>query len=105
MFSIDENNNVKLTRGDTARMRVTVKCDGQPYKLQPDEKLVLLVARAVNMPPVIKKTAPSANVFQFVPGDTSALELFRHRYTVKLVRANGDEHTIIPWSYFEICRR
>ena len=104
MFSVDEKNNVRMTRGDTGRMKISVTCDGKPYKVAADEQLVLTVAMAINKPPVLQMEIGGADTFQFTSEDTQHCELFRHRYNVKLVRANGDEHTVIPWSYFEICR-
>lgn len=104
MLIVLKNNEIRLTRGDTARLTVNLADDEkQPYIMQNEDKLTLaikLTTRAKEC--LLKKTIKGNNVFHIEPSDTKDFVFGRYVYDVQIDTANGDSYTVIPFSCFEI---
>ena len=104
MFNILDGNYIQLTRGDTARLTVTITNDnGEAYEIQNGDKLTLTLKKTVkDAEPVMTKTITGTDIFHIEPSDTSGLSFAKYKYDVELTTFDGDVYTVIPPSTFEI---
>lgn len=108
MLSIDKDNTIHLTRGDTARLSIdhaenTVT--GEDYVFTAEDTVTLTIKKTVNdTVPVVSVSVPGGDVLHIKPEDTKPLMFGRYVYDVQLTTAEGDIYTIIPPSTFDIMR-
>lgn len=104
MFSVSKNGEIKLTRGDTARLTINIADDeGEPYSIQNGDVLTLSVKKNItDAETVLKKTITSGATFHIEPKDTAGLDFGRYKYDVQLTMAGGDVYTVIAPSVFEL---
>jgi len=105
MLHIEADGTIKITRGDTARLTVTVTNDtnGSEYAIEDGDILTMTVKKSVNdEAPSLQKTIQGASTFHIEPKDTAHLPFGKHKYDVQLTTAGGDVYTIIPPTTFEI---
>ena len=104
MLIVSPNGEIKLTRGDTAWLTVTLTDDEkQPYTMQAEDTLTLAVkitTRAKEC--LLRKVIKGNNVFHIKPEDTKDLIFGRYVYDVQIDTADGDSYTVIPFTCFEI---
>lgn len=100
MFQI-EDNSISLTRGDTARIDISVvDAEGQKYELLEGDKLLFTVKSSVNdKEALIQK---EGEIITILPADTEGLEYGKYVYDVQLTLAEGTVNTIIPPSTFKV---
>lgn len=106
MLRIGRENEIELTRGDTAYLTVPItdEATGEAYIMDAADVLTLTVKRtALDAAAYIQKTVTGANVFHIDPMDTANMDFGRYRYDVQLTRANGDVHTVIAPTVFRVC--
>lgn len=98
MLNIDENNNITLTRGDSASISVALKNpDGTDYILQSGDELLFTVKyNCITEDIIIQKDISTDGIINLVPSDTAALLYDIYFYDVQLTKANGDVNTVIP---------
>lgn len=99
------NNEIELTRGDTARYIVPIEneCTGEPYIVQPGDKLTLSVKRSVSDKSyVLQKVVEGSSEIHFKPEDTQKIPCGRYVYDVQLDTEDGDRFTVIKPAAFEI---
>lgn len=98
MLNIDENNNITLTRGDSASIAVGLKNpDGSDYTLQSGDVLMFTVKyNCITEDVIIQKDISSDGIINLLPADTAALLYDVYFYDVQLTRANGAVNTVIP---------
>lgn len=101
------NNDVSLTRGDTARLTVPtyiiVGEEKQPYTVKEDDVLTLTVKKDyADDVPLIEKKVTGSNLFHIKPEDTKGLDFTTYKYDVQLTTADGDNYTIIDDKKFKI---
>lgn len=106
MLNILDDNGIELTRGDTARLSVTVtNDDGEEYAIQPSDTLTLSIKKTVHdAEALVEKTIFGNNVFHIEPNDTSKMAFGNYKYDVQLTTAEGDVYTVIPPSMFKIAQ-
>lgn len=105
MFRIKSDGTIQLTRGDTARLSVTInnEIDQNEYTLGEIDTLTLTVKKSINdNEPSIQKVAVGTNAFHIEPKDTSSLAFGKYKYDVQLNTADGDVYTVVEPSTFEI---
>lgn len=108
MFEISQNNDIQLTRGDTARFRVHITCEDSnkdviPYEIADTDTLTLSVKKNVkDFKPLFQKVITGSDKFHIKPEDTANLDFGKYRYDVQLNKSNSDVHTVVPTSVFEI---
>lgn len=104
MLKVFDDNTVELTRGDTARLSVTVtNDDGEEYDIQDTDTLTLSMKKKVKDSEVlVTKSVIGSNVFHIKPEDTSGLQFGTYVYDVQINTADGDVYTVIPPSEFKI---
>lgn len=103
-FMIDDDQNITLTRGDSAPFSVTLKMDGEVYEMQDGDRIDFGVkADYDDAECVIHKTSTANPApFQIDPENTSDLEFGTYRYDVQFVAANGFTQTFIEKKRFKI---
>lgn len=103
------NNDVSLTRGDTARLTVptyvTINDEKQPYTVKEDDVLTLTVKKDyADEVPLIEKKITGSNMFHIKPEDTKELDFGTYKYDVQLTTADGDNYTVIDDKKFNITK-
>ena len=104
MLKIDENNNITLTRGDSASINVGLKNpDGTDYNLQSGDVLLFTVKyNCITEDIIIQKDISSDAVINLIPSDTNTLLYGVYFYDVQLTKADGSVNTVIPPRDFTI---
>lgn len=95
---------IKLTRGDTARLTVDLEDDsGQAYSVQNDDVVTFTVKKNYeDAEPLIQKKVTGTNVFHIKPEDTKELAFGKYKYDVQLTTADGDNYTVVDDKDFRI---
>lgn len=101
MLYIDSDNNIKLTRGDSASLTLTVTKDGEDYDFSNDLTQFTVKRNTVTEEIIIQKTF-SNNSISISPEDTKDLYYSDLVYDVQLITQNGEVHTVIEPRTFEI---
>ena len=96
------NGNIKLTRGDTAYLTVSVNIGDEPYTVKTDDVLTMTVKADYNDEPLIEKKLRGTTTFHIEPKDTKGLEFGTYVYDVEITPANGDNFTIIADKKFKV---
>lgn len=107
MLYINKDGTIRLTRGDTARLTVTINndFDGKPYEITETDVLKLTVKRSVrDTIPAFQKSVTGSNKFYIVPDDTKDLVFGKYIYDVELTTVGGDVYTVIEPTIFEILK-
>lgn len=105
MLYVEENNTIKLTRGDTAYIEVPLVNDvtGEEYAMQPDDKLTFTVKRTPDDSTIcFQKVLVGTNCFKICPEDTANCAFGRYKYDVQLDAASGDVFTVIEPACFTV---
>lgn len=105
MLYVETDGTIRLTRGDTARLSVTITndTDQNAYEMQEGDTLTLTVKKTVNdESPSFQKVLTGTNTFHIEPKDTAQLPFGKYRYDVQLLTASGDVYTVIEPTTFEI---
>lgn len=101
MFNIDEKNRIKITRGDTAF--ITISVDG--YEMAENDKLTFSVKYdAEDTEYLFTKQADEDNVIHIEPQDTKNAYFDKYIYDIQLTTTNGDVFTIIEPTTFNITK-
>lgn len=101
MLYIDSDNNIKLTRGDSATLTLTVTKDGAAYDYSNDLTQFTVKRNTVTEEIIIQKTF-SGNSIAITPNDTKNLYYSDLVYDVQLITPGGEVHTVIVPRKFEI---
>jgi len=91
-----------LTRGDTARITITVSKDGQPYDCSADTVRFSVKRDPQSADYLIRKTASVDGIIYIAPADTDGLAYGNYVYDVELTTSGGDVCTVVPPSKFII---
>lgn len=105
MLYINEDGTIRLTRGDTARLTVSIANDltNSDYSLNEGDTLTLTVKRTVKDSEIcFQKVLTGSNMFTIEPDDTKELPYGKYKYDVQLTTASGDVFTIIEPATFEV---
>lgn len=108
MLYLGNNNEISLTRGDTAFIQVPIErvVNGEvsPYEVQESDTLFFSVKEDFDSPSYLfQKKLVGTNKFKIDPVDTKAASFNkRYKYDVQLCTATGDVYTVIPPATFKI---
>ena len=95
------NNTITLTRGDTARIDLTLSKDGESYDYSADT-VVFSVKKTTSTPTYIMQKTVTDGVIYIAPDDTENLSYGDYVYDVQLTTQSGDVCTVIPPSKFTL---
>ena len=101
MLHIDENNNIILTRGDSATIELAIKDDGITYDYSNDLVQLTVKRNTVTEDIIFQKTFGS-NVIIIEPSDTKNLRYTDLVFDVQLINSQGGVYTVIPPRKFTI---
>lgn len=107
MLYVNNDGTIRLTRGDTARISVTVYNDynQEDYELDPADVLRLTIKKSVrDTTPAVQKMITGSSQFYLLPTDTQDLSFGKYLYDVELTTSSGDVYTIIEPTTFEILK-
>lgn len=107
MLYVGSDGKVQLTRGDSARLSVTIRNDlgDGNYEVTPTDTLRLTIRKTVNdATPAVQKTVTGTSKFYIKPEDTKDLSFGKYLYDVELTTASGDVYTVIVPTTFEILK-
>ena len=107
MLYVNKDGTIQLTRGDTARLTITIQndLDGNDYEVAPTDTLKLTIKKTVNdSKPAVQKTVTGYSQFYIEPEDTKDLSFGKYLYDVELTTASGDVYTVIVPTAFEILK-
>lgn len=92
MLKIDENNNILLTRGDSAELELTVKDeDNNDYDYSNDVVKFGVKRSALDKTePMLKKTFDENGKIYFAPEDTENMEFGDYLYDVEISHTEGE---------------
>lgn len=108
MLTVDKDNAVHLTRGDTARLllgSVVNEVTGKDYPVSAEDTVTFTVKKTVyDTTPVVQITVPGGAAIHITPEDTKELSFGKYLYDVQIATADGDIYTVIPPTTFEILK-
>lgn len=108
MLTVDKDNTIHLTRGDTARLilgSVVNTVTKKDYGVSADDTVTFTVKKTVmDTSPAVQIRVPGGAAIHIKPEDTKALAFGRYVYDVQLTTAEGDVYTVIPPAAFEILK-
>lgn len=98
MLEIKSNNEIQLTRGDTARLSVSIQNEETKawYEMDPEDELQFIInGNCKSSEPLLQKSVFGANEIKLHPEDTQNLPRGKYCYDVKLNMKTGDVYTVI----------
>lgn len=106
MLYIESDKTIRLTRGDTAYLTVTLS-NNQPstsYVMDENDVLTFSVKRKpkTDVDCLVQKSIKGSNMFHIEPEDTKSLSFGKYKYDVQLTTASGDIYTVIEPTTFEV---
>lgn len=101
MLYIDEDNNITLTRGDSATIELSIKDEGASYDFSGDLVQLTVKRNTVTEDIIFQKTF-STGVIVINPADTAELKYTDLKFDVQLINNQGGVYTVIPPRRFTI---
>ena len=95
MFYIDDDNNITLTRGDTAEITLTVVKDGDEYDFSDDLTQLTVKRNTVTSEIIFQKTFTGSTIV-ITPADTKDLFYTDLKFDVQLITLDNKVYTVIP---------
>ena len=95
MLLIDNENNIMLTRGDTAVLNLEFTIDGEAYDYSNDLVQLTVKKNTVTESVIIQKTFSGSSV-TIEPEDTENLDYQTLKYDVQVITQSGKVYTVIP---------
>lgn len=100
MFSVDSNNNITLTRGDSASLYADLyDANGDQYILKEGDYIVFSMAADYDTAAILKKISASPSI-TLAPADTQELTIGTYLYDIAIRTSSGDVYTPIGVSKF-----
>lgn len=94
MLFVDEDNNIKLTRGDSAVLTLTVKRGDDDYDYSDDLTQFTVKRNTVTEDIIFQKTFTGTSII-IDPNDTKDLYYEDLVYDVQLITPSNEVHTVI----------
>lgn len=108
MLTVDKDNAIHLTRGDTARLLLSSVVNlvtGKEYILSADDTVTFTVKKTVyDTTPAVQITVPGGAAIHIKPEDTKEMAFGNYLYDVQLTTADSDVYTVIPPTKFEVLK-
>lgn len=101
MLYIDQNDNIKLTRGDTAIIDIEITdADGDPYSMQAFDSLIFTVKRMYNDSVEVIRKELQTPVLILTSNDTKDLSFGKYRFDIYIY--NSETHNLDTFIYEKI---
>lgn len=105
MLNIQENGLIQLTRGDTARLTVSIINDltQSEYQISDTDVLTLSIKKSIrDETTAVQKSVTGSDTFYIEPDDTKDLGFGKYKYDVQLTTSGGEVYTVMGPNDFEI---
>lgn len=89
------DNNIYITRGNTATINITLTEDGEPYTMREGDKLILSVKRRYPFNDMVLEKITTTGSFEFAVIDTYELALGVYDYDITFYGVDGLVDTVI----------
>lgn len=89
------DNNIYITRGNTATINITLTEDGKPYTLREGDKLILSVKRRYPFNDMVLEKTTTTGSFEFAVIDTYELAFGVYDYDITFYGVDGSVDTVI----------
>ena len=99
MFYIDEENNIFISKGDTAVLDIELFRGDTPYTMQVDDKLVFGVRASNEYNYTLFEKVSGTPSFTFDADDTNELSELECDYSITMFYANGNVDTFITGKF------
>ena len=97
------DDNINLTRGDSADLIVTIRdAGGNVYEMQSGDILTFTVKVNCNTDDITIQKVRTNNIVTLLPSDTENLAYGSYWYDVQLTTSGDDIYTVIPPHRFNI---
>ena len=113
-FSVNKRNEIKLTRGDTLRVSVSITKGKEPYTPQDGEVVRFALkpptlnakkSEYIQPDPLILKTIPNDTMLLVLePNDTKQLGFGEYEYDIEITLLDGTVDTFITATKFTLTR-
>lgn len=101
MLYIDQDNNIKLTRGDTAAIDIEITdASGEPYNMQTSDSLIFTVKRMYNDSAEVIRKELQTPVLILTSDDTKDLSFGKYRFDIYIY--NSETHNLDTFIYERI---
>lgn len=108
MLTVDRDNSIHLTRGDTARLllgSVVNEVTGKDFVFSADDMVTFTVKKTVyDTTPTVQIVVPGGAAIHIKPEDTKELAFGKYLYDIQITTADDDIYTVIPPTTFEILK-
>ena len=101
MLFVDDYNNIKLTRGDSAAFDLSVKQGTETYDYSNDLVQFTVKRNTITEDVVLQKTFTSGSI-SLLPSDTKDLHYGDLVYDVQIITSSNDVYTVIGPCTFEL---
>lgn len=93
--------NIKMTRGDTAKIQISIELDGELYSPQEGDYIRFAVKYSYHSPDVIlvKEIPKDTMLLHIEPEDTKEMYFSKYVYDVEITFENGDVSTFIQGEF------
>ena len=99
MLTIDGNNNIILTRGDTLTLTVELTKDGEPYEVEEGDAIRFALSKGYLGEPgyefKLDKTIPNDTLTFTLSGTETALDYRSYNYDIQVTHEDGCVDTFI----------
>lgn len=105
MLQIKSDGTIRLTRGDTAELKVDLVYDGteNKYVMNSSDKLTLTIKKSTkDVQHLVQKVVTGTDTIVIEPADTAGLSFGKYKYDVQLDTVDGKTYTPVEVSVFEI---
>ena len=108
VLTVDKDNTIHLTRGDTARFslgRIVNTITNTNYTPTAEDTVTMTIKKTVlQADPCVQIIVPGGEVLHIKPEDTKAMTFGKYVYDIQITMADGDVYTIIPPTTFELLK-
>ena len=108
MLTVDKDNTIHLTRGDTARFsigRIVNTVTKTNYTPTAEDTVTMTVKKTVqDAAPRVQLIVPGGEVFHIKPEDTKEMAFGKYVYDIQITMADGDVYTIVPPATFDLLK-
>lgn len=107
MLYIGSDGSVRLTRGDTARISVTVtnEVTGEPYVISDTDTVTMTIKKNYkDTEHFVQKILHGSSMFKLEHSDTENLPFGKYIFDIQLETSDGDVYTVIEPTTFELTK-
>lgn len=95
MFEASSNGQIKITKGDSAALKVNLQmANGEAYEMSSGDALTLTVKRRPGDTKLVEIVSDT-NVLSFAPEDTKNLDAGVYCFDIQLATNDGDIFTVV----------